>query len=245
MNKISDFIVISFLIILISCQSPDEKKARALIRKSIQAHGGQETWDGIESFSFVKESWLYNKAGEEEGHTLQQLIFRMKPYFEARIDWEKDSIDHRLIFDGLKMNYRMGENQILNEGFLQAKKKEVDAAFYVLNKPFSLLYEHLHIKYQGITFLAEGQEVETVQVIDGDPEDQNVDIWWYYFHPNTLVLLAYKVKTSDHYSLIYNREFDDRTGILFPAMRESFRVDSLGRHLYLSAFYEYREFFME
>jgi hypothetical protein len=136
----------------------------------------------------------------------------------------------------------MGENEIQNEGFLSSKKKDIDAAYYVMTKPFDLLDVGKNLTYLGLSQLPDGREVETVQVIDGDPNDSQTDIWWYYFDPKTSLIVAYKAKASDHFSLVYNLEWDNSTGILFPSKRESYRVDSFGNHLYLHAEYAYRNY---
>lgn len=199
-------------------------------------------WDQLQAFTMEKESWLYFEDGQIESHSLQQNEFRLKPYFEAKMSWEKDSITHKVIFDGIRTQYTMGENEILNEGFLVSKKKDIDAAYYVMTKPFDLLDASKKLTYLGLTKLPEGGDVETVQVIDGDPDDPKTDIWWYYFDPETFRIVAYKAQTSGHFSLVYNLEWDNSTGILFPAKRESYRVDSLGNHLYLRAEYAYRNY---
>jgi hypothetical protein len=213
-----------------------------LIGKSIEAHGGQNSWESLQSFSMQKESRLFMENGEIESFSQQEIEFRLSPFFETKMTWEKDSILHRLIFDGIKTRYWMGENEIQNEGFLSSKKKDIDAAYYVMTKPFDLLDLGKNLTYIGLTKLPDGSEVETVKVIDGDPNDSQTDIWWYYFDPETFRLIAYKAKTSDHFSLVYNLEWDNSTGILFPAKRESYRVDSLGNHLYLRASYSYRNY---
>lgn len=229
-------------ILLVFCTSCVENRAVSIIKKSIAAHGGEEAWNNLESFSLEKETWLYFGNGEIENHTVQDIEFRQKPFFESKMSWVKDSIFHKIVFDGARTKYWMGENQILNEGFLANKKKDIDAAYYVLTKPFDLLDKSKNLKYQGITKLSDGREVETVQVIDGDPKDPKVDIWWYFFDKESFEIIAYKVKTENHFSMVYNLDLDDSSGILFPIRRESYRVDSLGNHLYLRAKYHFKNF---
>lgn len=235
-------VIIHLPIFLLSCSSGRDKEAVSLIEKSIEAHGGQLAWDRLQVFSMEKESWLYFEDGQIESHSLQQNEFRLRPYFEAKMSWEKDSITHKVIFDGIRTQYLMGENEILNEGFLRSKKKDIDAAYYVMTKPFDLLDEGKNLTYIGLSKLSDGRSVETVKVVDGDPDNPQTDIWWYFFDPETFRLISYKTKTSDHFSLVYNVEWDNSTGILFPAKRESYRVDSLGNHLYLRAEYAYRNY---
>jgi hypothetical protein len=239
MRKICPFWLVSiFLLLLISCSNQD-RKAVAIIEKSIDFHGGKANWAEIQSISMVRDIWMFDENGNAESYVRQENEFRLKPYFEAKMSWEKDSIQHRVIFDGLKTQYWMGENEIQNEGFLQAKKREIDAAFYVLTKPFDLLDEEKYLSYEGKTELSGGVVVEAVKVIDGDPKDPGSDTWWYYFDPKTFEMVAYKVKTADHYSLVYNLGWDRTYGISLPARRESYRVDSLGNHLYKRASYGY------
>ncbi|MCH6236801.1 hypothetical protein [Cognataquiflexum rubidum] len=225
-----------------NCNLSSERKALAIIKKSILAHGSVDLWNSIESFTLQKETWLYLENGEVENHIIQEIEFRQKPFFEAKMSWVKDSIIHRIVFDGTRTKYLMGENEIKNEGFLANKKKDIDAAYYVLTKPFNLLEQGKNLEYQGITKLADGRVVETVQVIDGDPENPTVDIWWYFFDTQSFQIVGYRVKTSDHFSMVYNQEWDNSTGILFPKIRESYRVDSLGNHLYLRAKYQFKNF---
>jgi hypothetical protein len=238
MPRYSFFIFAVLFSFLISCSNRD-KHAVSIIEKSIEAHGGKEAWEKAQTISMVRDLWLFDEDGNVESHARQENEFRLKPYFEAKMSWEKDSIQHRVIFDGLKTQYWMGGNEIQNEGFLQSKKRDIDAAFYVLTKPFDLLGESKNLTYEGRSELSGGISVETVKVVDGDPEDPNVDIWWYYFDPQSFEILAYKVKTTDHYSLVYNQGWDKSTGIVLPAKRESFRVDALGNHLYRRALYAY------
>jgi hypothetical protein len=233
------FNIFFFLFFLLNSCDTRDRQAVAIIEKSIEAHGGQKAWNQVQSISMVRDLWLFDENGAVESNARQENEFRLKPYFEAKMSWEKDSLQHRVIFDGIKTQYWMGTNEIQNEGFLQSKKRDIDAAFYVLTKPFDLLDEGKNLTYEGKTELPGGIEVETVKVVDGNPEDPNTDIWWYFFDPKSFEILAYKVKTTDHYSLVYNQGWDSSTGILLPAKRESFRVDALGNHLYRRALYAY------
>lgn len=242
MSRQFQLIFLFIYLIHMGCSSGRDKEAISLIEKSIEAHGGLKTWNDLQFFSMEKESWLYAEDGQIESYSSQQVEFRLKPYFEAKMSWEKDSIMHKVIFDGFKTQYFMGENSIQNEGFLISKKRDIDAAYYVMTKPFDLLDDGKHLSYLGLAQLPNGAKVETVQVVDGDPDDPKTDIWWYFFDPSTFRIVAYKAKTSGHFSLVYNLEWDNSKGIFFPAKRESYRVDSLGNHMYLRAEYAYRNY---
>lgn len=227
-----------FALLFFSCSTRD-KQAVSIIEKSIQAHGGRKAWEEIQSISLVRDIWMFDENGDTESYVRQENEFRLKPFFEGKMNWVKDSVQHRYHFDGVSNRYWMGENEIQNEGFLQSKKRDMDAAFYVLTKPFDLLDKGKHLEYIGRVELPGGVPAEIVKVIDGDPADPSVDIWWYYFDPKSFEILAYKVKTSDHFSLVYNQGWDKTFGLLFPARRESYRVDEQGMHLYQRAIYGY------
>jgi hypothetical protein len=241
MNK-NSFIIIPIVFFLLNSCNTRDRQAVDLIEKSIEAHGGQEAWNQVQSISMTRDLWLFDENGAVESNVRQENEFRLKPYYEATMAWEKDSIAHRVHFDGIKTQYWMGANEILNEGFLESKKRDIDAAFYVLTKPFDLLDEGKNLTYEGKTELEGGIMAESVKVVDGNPEDPDTDIWWYYFDPKSFEILAYKVKTTDHYSMVYNQGWDNSTGILLPAKRESYRVDSLGNRLYLRALYAYSDY---
>lgn len=229
-------------LLVFACGTDKDKKAEELIRKSMETHGGKDAWEALQAFSMEKETWLFLEDGSLESHSIQRQEFRLRPYFEAKMSWEKDSISHKVHFDGLKTRYWMGENEIQNEGFLQSKKRDLDGAYYVMPKPFDLLEGGKILAYQGSQKLPDGRAAEVVQVIDGDPEDPATDIWWYYFDGNTGEILAYKAKTPGHYALVYNKSWDKSTGVFFPSERETYRVDSLGNPLYLRAKYAYRNY---
>lgn len=241
MKKNLSLILILLIGALQGCNSPEDQ-ARTLIQQAIKAHGGQERWEELMEFQFDKKSTLFLEDGTVESSQEQLIQFKLQPYFEAKMSWEKDSIHHRISFDGLKTRYSMGANEIQNEGFLAAKKKEIDAAFYVMDKPFALLQGNKYLRYQGLVTLPDQRELECIEVVDGDPEDPTIDRWWYYFHPESHELVAYKVKTKDHYSLIYTLEMDRSLKVAFPMKRESFRIDSTGNILYLRATYEFKNY---
>jgi hypothetical protein len=225
--------------------SCSENKATRIIKKSIESHGGMESWDGMTSFSLEKETWLYDENGELESHVIQYIEFRHKPFFEGKMTWYVDSAKHTLVFDGLKTRYWMEGNEILNEGFLNQQKKVMDAAYYVLTKPYDLLDGDKKLTYEGPEILPTGEEVVAINVIDGDSKDPKVDIWSYYFDPETSVLLGYKVKTGGHISFVKNINFETNLKIVFPAKRESYRLTDSGLIQFKRAEYEFKNYMVK
>lgn len=229
-------------IALISCKPSAERKAIELISESIDAHGGYEEWKAMESMTFLKETRLYQADSSLESELFQEIEIRFQPHWEIRMNWEKDSIRHTALFDGKATRYWLGENEIQNEDFLKSKRRDLDAAAYVMTKPFDLLEGEKQLKYLGSRRLPDGKNYESVQVIDGVPGQQPVDVWIYYFDPNDSRLMAYSVNTSDHTSLVMNGDFELFEGLLFPKSRISYRLQENGQIEYLRAEYRYADY---
>ena len=133
----------------------------------------------------------------------------------------------------------IGENEVKNADFLSSKRQDVDAAFYVLAQPWKLLEDSgAKLNYQGKKILTDQREVEVIEV-DYGPEE---DTWWYYFDPNTSLMIGNEVQLKDHRSLIFNIEEDRSTPFVLHGTRESFRVNEKGEKLYLRALYRYSDY---
>lgn len=227
---------------LLSCKPTSERKAINLISKSIEAHGGSERWENVESITFLKETKLFHADSSLENELFQEIEIRFKPNWEIRMSWEKDSIPHKALFDGKRTRYWLGENEIQNEDFLKSKKRDLDAAGYVITKPFDLLTGDKQIEYKGLVLLPDGKEYESVRVVDGPHSSSNADIWVYYFNPSDSRLTAYSVKTSGHTSLVFNDGWDVFGGLILPLRRKSYRLLESGEIEYLRAEYEFSEY---
>lgn len=227
---------------LLSCKPNTERMAINLISKSMEAHGGWEAWENAESLIFLKDTKLYYADSSLENHIVQEIEIRFKPHWEIRMSWEKDSIPHKALFDGKRTRYWLGESEIQNQDFLKSKRRDLDAAAYVMTKPFDLLAGEKHLEYLGLKLLPDGKEYESVQVIDGLPATANLDVWVYYFDPSDSRLMAYSVKTFDHTSLVVNEELDFFDGFLLPRGRKSYRLNEDGKIEYLRAEYEFSNY---
>lgn len=233
-------ILLSFLLILLifSCTPSPEKQAKELAEKSIEAHQLSKNWEDVESIKFKKWTRLLDENGAVESESEQWVEFRMKPYFEAKLTWTKDSILHVVNFNGSKTSYQMGENSIQNAGFLKAKRAEVDAAFFAFAQPWNLLNGSANLSYEGQKTIEGGKTVESIHV-DYGPES---DSWWFYFDPNYSKLVANVLHARDHKSLIENISYDETTGLLLAKERKSYRIDDSGQKLFLRAEYLYSDY---
>jgi hypothetical protein len=221
-----------------SCTSSSEKQAKELLQKSIVAHEKGDSWANISTIKFRKWTRLLNEDGSVESETDQWNEFRIKPFFEGKIYWTKDSLAHVSTWDGSKMTYLMGGNEVLNADFLAQKKKDLDAAFYALAQPWKLLDEGASLSIEAQKTLENGKLVDVI-LVDYGPDS---DIWWYYFDPVTHLMMGNEVQLKDHRSLIYNGTFDESSGMLLHGDRESYRVNEQGEKLYLRAEYRYSDY---
>ncbi|MBN3519956.1 hypothetical protein JYB62_08065 [Algoriphagus lutimaris] len=233
------YIIVCSLFLLGSCTKSPEQKAKSILEKAIQAHGGQEAWDQLETLKFRKWTRLLLEDGSVESETDQLIELRMKPYLEGSISWVSDSIEHISSFNGSTMSYTMGGNSVKNQGFLQSKKKDFDAAYYVIAQPWKLLEdEGASLFYEGQKELASGQLAEIIRVNYG-PEN---DVWWYYFDPVSYQMLGNEVQLKDHRSLVENDTMEQAGPFLLYGKRTSYRVNEQGEKLYVRAEYQYSDF---
>lgn len=230
--------IIFLLVLFASCTPSPEQQAKDLLQKSIKAHELSNSWGNIKAIKFRKWTRLLDENGAIESETDQLNEFRLTPFFEGKISWEADSITHVSTWDGSKMRYTMGGNEVQNADFLAQKKKDFDAAFYALAQPWKLLDEGPKLSYQGQKTIENGTVIEVIAVDYGVDTDQ----WWYYFDPISFRMIGNEVQLKDHRSLIYNLTYDESSGLLMHGTRESFRVNEAGERLYLRAEYRYSDY---
>lgn len=232
-------LLLAFVFLLqFSCAPNAEKQAKSLLKKSIEAHGGEAKWSEISSLKFRKWTRLLQEDGSIESELDQWHEFRLKPYFEGKITWTKDSIIHVVSWDGTRMRYLMGENEVQNPSFLASKRKDFDAAFYSVAQPWKLLDEGTKLFYEGQKTLESGQVVEVIRVDYG----LDSDVWWYYFDPVTSLMVGNEVQLKDHRSLVNNLSMEEVQGFKFHGKRESWRVNEKNEKLFLRAEYRYSEY---
>ena len=135
----------------------------------------------------------------------------------------------------------MGGNDVQNEGFLAAKKKDFDAAFYTVAQPWKLMDKGGKLIYEGKKTLENGSEVESIRV-DYGPDS---DTWWYFFDPVNFLMVGNEVQLKDHRSLVYDLSEEEVNGFKLHGTRESWRINDKGERLFLRAEYRYSEYQIE
>ena len=231
-------LALAILTIGFACSKSPEKQALEVLEKAVEAHGGQTGWENISVLEFRKWTRLLDANGNVESELDQWHAFRFEPYFEGKITWTKDSLEHVIHFDGANLRYFMGGNEVQNPGFLANKKKDFDAALYTVAQPWKLLEEGNSLSYEGIKTLENGRTVHSIRV-DYGPDS---DIWWYYFDQNTYLMAGSEVQLKDHRSLVYDLEEENAEGLKLHGKRESWRIDDQGERLFLRAEYQYSDY---
>ena len=126
--------------------------------------------------------------------------------------------------------------KLKNQDFLAQKKRDIDAAYYVLAQPWKLLEDsNAKFKYLGERLLEGKTKVLSIRVTYGPDSD----IWWYFFDPNSFLIVANEVKLQDHRSLVVNGQMEEVMGMLFHGERTSYRIDDEQGKLYVRAKYRY------
>ncbi|WP_194775874.1 hypothetical protein [Pararhodonellum marinum] len=229
----------------LACGDKRDEEAHRIVNESIEVHGSWAAWESIQTLSFEKETILFDETGNEESRRLEFHEYRLNPIFQGEIKWNVDSLAHRLFYDGNEVRYRLGGNEIKNPSFLQAKQKDLDAAFYALALPFKLKDPEIVLSYRGLVQMPDGEMAECVQASYLTSSDTSSDIRLHFFDPNTHRLVAYRVKTGDHYNQVHYLGWDERKKVLFPSETESYKVDSLGNRHDLRAKYRYANYLLK
>lgn len=248
MLKPSTFLAI---LLLASCASDlsDERyahitdpKARAIIQSSIADAGGLDRWEAIKQLSYTKDYQLLLESGAVETDYRQTHHYEWLPLKIDIQSVENGAVIHTHLEGGQYSRTQQGQATDVSQ---EALARSVNSAVYVVSLPFKLLDPQARIEYLGPDSL-NGELLEVLAVsYPPDTATTSTEIWKYYFAPTNKRIVANWVRSNDHYSLIENQSYVRVKGILFNQKRQSFRVDSLGRKLYLRADYWYDNYQFE
>ena len=181
---------------------------------------------------------LLDESGTVESESEQWVEFRLKPYFEAKLTWTKDSILHVVNFNGSKTSYQMGENTIENEGFLKAKRAEIDAAYFAFAQPWTLLEENTNLSYEGRKTLKGGNSAESIRMSFMSGLDEN----WIYIDSVSANVVALEQHTAGKKRLIETISYDESTGLLLAKQQKNYMIDEEGKTQFLEAEYLYSDY---
>ena len=241
---IKDFFKVIFIIaisFLFSCQKT-KLTAKQLLSKSIDAHGGLEFWQKVDTLSFTKKTILYNQEGVKEKETIQHQSFYGGNFINGNITTigtDKSSIS----IIGDVYSKRIGDTLIsVSNNEMKSITNAFKSAYYVISQPFNLMESGALLSYKKDTIL---NDEKTFVVDVSYEEDQNTntpDQWTYFINAKTYLIVAAKVFHSPTVSFIENINFNKETPFVFNAERESVFLNKDGSKDYLRASYFYSNY---
>ena len=236
--KVIFIIAISFLF---SCQKT-KLTAKQLLSKSIDAHGGLEFWQKVDTLSFTKKTILYNRKGLKEKEITQHQSFYGGNFINGNITTigtDKSSIS----IIGDVYSKRIGDTLIsISNNEMKSITNAFKSAYYVISQPFNLMESGALLSYKKDTIL---NDEKTFVVDVSYEEDQNTntpDQWTYFINAKTYLIVAAKVFHSPTVSFIENINFNKETPFVFNAERESVFLNKDGSKDYLRASYFYSNY---
>ena len=236
--KVIFIIAISFLF---SCQKT-KLTAKQLLSKSIDAHGGLEFWQKVDTLSFTKKTILYNRKGLKEKEITQHQSFYGGNFINGKITTigtDKSSIS----IIGNVYTKRVGDTLIsISNNEMKSITNAFKSAYYVISQPFNLMESGALLSYKKDTIL---NDEKTFVVDVSYKEDQNTntpDQWTYFINAKTYLIVAAKVFHSPTVSFIENINFNKETPFVFNAERESVFLNKDGSIDYLRASYFYSNY---
>lgn len=211
------------------CKQPTAQNGLNIIERSIQAHGGWEAYEALDTLVIKKTIRLFDASEILESETLEQQIFIFKPHYQTVIVRTADSTS----YDGTFLEKHIGDSILFDEEKRKQDVKRIKAAEFVFFQPFKLRDSIAEIEFIDIQKW-DAMDVSEVKVT----YPNSTDIWWFYFD-DTYLCVANKVTHNDRISRIENLEFQEYKGLLLHKHRKSYFVDSLGTEKRLRAEYFY------
>lgn len=231
------FLITNFFI---SCQNK-EITIDEILSKSVEAHGGLELWQKIDTLSFLKKTILYDQKGLKEkeinqyqsfygGNSLNGKITSIGTNTSISI---KDDIYTKSIGDSL-VRLTDDDVKLINDSF--------KSGYYVISQPFNLKESDALLFYKKDTIL-NGEKTFVLDVIyQGDENLNKPDQWTYYINSNTFLIVATKVFHAPTISFIKNIKFNKETPFVFNSERTSVFINKDNSKHYLRATYFYTDY---
>ncbi len=229
-----------------------DKKAREIIKASIENAGGLDKWESLKTLKYKKDFTLYNSEGEVE-----KIFKQVHDY-----NYQSDKI-LILSHDGTKTSetilnkgsYHRTISQLVNDDEITSTEddqdklaKAMNTSLYVVSMPFKLLDPGAEINHVGLDTLEDGRVVDVIRVTYNAEKYSNhssSEVWKYYFDQEERKIVRNWIQSSDHLNVVENQTFIRANGILFNGHRKSWRVDEEGNRLFLRAEYDYYDYEVE
>ena len=235
-------ITIIFIVnLFVSCHKK-EITVRDILSKSLEAHGGLELWQQVDTLSFTKKTILYNREGLKEKEIIQHQSFYGGDFINGEITSIGADKSKLSIMGGLYSKSIGDSLVVLTDEDVKLINKSFRSAYYVISQPFNLMQSDALLFYKKDTIL-NGEKTFVVDVSYKEDENTNTpDQWTYFFNAKTFLVVAAKVFHSPTVSFIENIKFNIETPFVFNAERESVFLNKDGSKDYLRASYFYSNY---
>ncbi len=227
-------IILGLFLLFLRCN--EAPKPINIIKKSIEAHGGQSLWESIQKIEYLKEIKLYDSLGQLEQVILQKHYHQWNPSLSI-MEWDVNGRLQRVEKTPSGISVIENGEVVTEQKDVAAITRIMDAALYVFWQPFKLLDKNAIMTYDGINQLMGNQAVHTIRIQYS--EEPNTDIWHYYFDTETYRLKATQVTHNGQISLIMNEAVEEDTGLSLNKLRKSYFINADRSIQYLRADYDY------
>jgi len=235
-------ITIIFIVnLFVSCQKK-EITIGDILSKSLEAHGGLEIWQQVDTLSFTKKTILYNREGLKEKEITQHQSFYGGDFINGEITSIGVDKSRISIIGDIYSKSIEDSLAVLTDDDVKLINKSFRSAYYVISQPFNLKQSDALLFYKKDTIL-NGEKTFVVDVSYREDENTNTpDQWTYFFNAKTYLIVAAKVFHSPTVSFIENIKFNKETPFVFNAERESVFLNKDGSKDFLRASYFYSNY---
>jgi len=213
-----------------------------ILSKSLEAHGGLEIWQQVDTLSFTKKTILYNREGLKEKEITQHQSFYGGDFINGEITSIGVDKSRISIIGDIYSKSIEDSLAVLTDDDVKLINKSFRSAYYVICQPFNLKQSDALLFYKKDTIL-NGEKTFVVDVSYREDENTNTpDQWTYFFNAKTYLIVAAKVFHSPTVSFIENIKFNKETPFVFNAERESVFLNKDGSKDFLRASYFYSNY---
>ena len=235
-------ITIIFIVnLFVSCQKK-EITIGDILSKSLEAHGGLEIWQQVDTLSFTKKTILYNREGLKEKEITQHQSFYGGNFINGEITSIGVDKSRISIIGDIYSKSIEDSLAVLTDDDVKLINKSFRSAYYVICQPFNLKQSDALLFYKKDTIL-NGEKTFVVDVSYKEDENTNTpDQWTYFFNAKTFLVVAAKVFHSPTISFIKNTKFNTKTPFVFNSERVSIFINKDGTEDFVRAAYFYSNF---
>ena len=235
-------ITIIFIVnLFVSCQKK-EITIGDILSKSLEAHGGLEIWQQVDTLSFTKKTILYNREGLKEKEITQHQSFYGGNFINGEITSIGVDKSRISIIGDIYSKSIEDSLAVLTDDDVKLINKSFRSAYYVICQPFNLKQSDALLFYKKDTIL-NGEKTFVVDVSYKEDENTNTpDQWTYFFNAKTFLVVAAKVFHSPTISFIKNTKFNTKTPFVFNSERVSTFINKDGTEDFVRAAYFYSNF---